>query len=503
MINVENFGAAAPAARRRRAQGRPARSRSTRGWARPTRPSTKKELRNVGPSISYKLRDAAGQAREFHNYMLPVDMGDGVPVFLLGVRDTPAEAFRYLRMPADDQGGMDGFVRLRAALADAGAARGGGAPLCRAGHRPGRPELAQQLAASAIARAGAVRRQPSAPAGRQAGARGLQAISDFMEANVPEAERAAGRRGAGAHPERRAVRAGAADARAAPALQPLEPDEKTQAFMTQAVLALSDAQLYPAPMAFELKDFKQVQASVFQVTRAPGKLHGLPGLRLADPRRICDAVRARAPALGLAGAGDGRHGAAARTMALSTNRKTHGRRPRIRPRCKRRTCSESRHEHRHDHRATTTTSTLQRGLLRRAAAAFDWLFAALVVAGGLFAFARYGSYMDVYEKGILLGAVPAAIWLGWFWRPLRVLMLVGGGVLAAGHRVRTRATWRGPTTVFWLKYFLSSQSAILWMSVLFFMSTIFYWIGMFARGAGATPWSCSARAWPGRPWAWR
>jgi cytochrome c-type biogenesis protein CcsB len=38
--------------------------------------------------------------------------------------------------------------------------------------------------------------------------------------------------------------------------------------------------------------------------------------------------------------------------------------------------------------------------------------------------------------------------------------------------------------VFWLKYFLSSQSAILWMSMLFFMSTIFYWIGMFASRQG-------------------
>ena len=41
--------------------------------------------------------------------------------------------------------------------------------------------------------------------------------------------------------------------------------------MTQAVLALSDIYVYPAPMAFQLKDFKQVQASVFQVTRAPGR----------------------------------------------------------------------------------------------------------------------------------------------------------------------------------------------------------------------------------------
>ncbi|MEZ4142170.1 hypothetical protein QUR44_24400, partial [Salmonella enterica] len=39
--------------------------------------ATPKELRNVGPSVTYKLRDAAGQAREFHNYMLPVDTGDG------------------------------------------------------------------------------------------------------------------------------------------------------------------------------------------------------------------------------------------------------------------------------------------------------------------------------------------------------------------------------------------------------------------------------------------
>jgi ABC-type transport system involved in cytochrome c biogenesis permease subunit len=44
--------------------------------------------------------------------------------------------------------------------------------------------------------------------------------------------------------------------------------------------------------------------------------------------------------------------------------------------------------------------------------------------------------------------------------------------------------------VFWLKYFLSSQSAILWMSVLFFMSTtIFYWIGMFAANAKGSTWT--------------
>jgi cytochrome c biogenesis protein len=34
---------------------------------------------------------------------------------------------------------------------------------------------------------------------------------------------------------------------------------------------LSDSFFYPAPLVLELTDFKQVQASVFQVARAPGK----------------------------------------------------------------------------------------------------------------------------------------------------------------------------------------------------------------------------------------
>jgi cytochrome c biogenesis protein len=38
-----------------------------------------------------------------------------------------------------------------------------------------------------------------------------------------------------------------------------------------ALAALSDLSLYPAPVFFTLIDFKPVQASVFQVSRTPGK----------------------------------------------------------------------------------------------------------------------------------------------------------------------------------------------------------------------------------------
>jgi cytochrome c biogenesis protein len=230
--------------------------------------NTKKTLRNVGPSITYKLRDAAGQAREFHNYMLPMDLGDGVPVFLLGMRDTPAEGFRYLRIPADENGALDGFTRLRAALADPAVRETAVRNYARSATDPARPELAHQLAVSS-GRALSLFAGAEPAAGKPPG--GLQAVSDFIETNVPEAER---------------TRAGevlvrilngalfevAQLSRAKAGLQPLPQDERTQAFMTQAVLALSDASSYPAPMAFELKDFKQVQASVFQVTRSPGRL---------------------------------------------------------------------------------------------------------------------------------------------------------------------------------------------------------------------------------------
>ena len=48
-------------------------------------------------------------------------------------------------------------------------------------------------------------------------------------------------------------------------------DEASERFMTQAVLSLSDSVFYPAPVMLQLDEFQQVQASVFQVARAPGK----------------------------------------------------------------------------------------------------------------------------------------------------------------------------------------------------------------------------------------
>jgi cytochrome c biogenesis protein len=294
---------------------------------------TNKELRNVGPSITYKLRDAAGQAKEFHNYMLPVKMGNDendVPVFLLGMRESTAEAFRYLRIPADDNGGMDGFMQLRAALADPFKRDRAVARYAQKAAGSERPELAQQLALSAskamslfagsvssVALAGSAEKPPvvATPA-----AAGLQAVADFIEKNVPVAEREKA-----SEVLIRILNGTLFElvqmTRTEAGLKPLELSDKTQSYMMQAVLSLSDVSIYPAPMAFMLQDFTQVQASVFQVASAPGKTVVYTGCALLILGVFAMLyIRERRVWVWLAPGNDA--AGAQASMALSTNRKT-------------------------------------------------------------------------------------------------------------------------------------------------------------------------------------
>ena len=279
----------------------------------------KKDLRNIGPSVGYKLRDASGQAREFQNYMLPVDTGEGQPVFLLGVRENPAEELRYLRVPADPEGTMDTFLNLRQAMQNKALAEKAARAYVQKAVDVSRPQLAEPLTQSALKALELFAGQDSkikGPEGKPLG--GLQAISNFMDSNVPEAER---------------ERAGevlvrilngvlfelAQQVRQQAGHKPFENDEKTQAFMTQSVFSLSDAQFYPAPVIFMMKDFTQVQASGFQVARAPGKnivylgclflIIGVFAMLYVRDRRIWIWLTPS-------------NGASHANMALSTNRKT-------------------------------------------------------------------------------------------------------------------------------------------------------------------------------------
>jgi cytochrome c-type biogenesis protein CcsB len=124
-------------------------------------------------------------------------------------------------------------------------------------------------------------------------------------------------------------------------------------------------------------------------------------------------------------------------------------------------------------------STPELPLLRRLSP-LDWLAALLLSGGGLYALATYGAYMDAYEKGILLGAIPVFVSLAWRSCGIRnllgivALLALSGIALYHGELARAEQA-------FMLKFFLSSQTAIGWMCALFFMSTIAYWFGLLAR----------------------
>jgi cytochrome c biogenesis protein len=113
--------------------------------------------------------------------MLPVDMGDGVPVFLLGVRSA-AEPSATCACRPTTRAAMDGFMRLRRPCTTRPSARAVQRYVAR-WRRPARPERA--AGAVGHARAGPVRRRRHASTG---GALAPAGDVHFMETGA-EAER--------------------------------------------------------------------------------------------------------------------------------------------------------------------------------------------------------------------------------------------------------------------------------------------------------------------------
>jgi cytochrome c-type biogenesis protein CcsB len=139
---------------------------------------------------------------------------------------------------------------------------------------------------------------------------------------------------------------------------------------------------------------------------------------------------------------------------------------------------------------------------------FDWTWALLVMAGTVFAFSQYRHLMDGFEIAILLGTGLMTVWLGWFWPSLRTFTLAVAGLsLFAISRYGMELS--AADTNFFLKYLLSSQSAIMWMSALYVMATIAYFGHLFSgnaftgKVAASLTWSATALGMVGLMVRWR
>jgi cytochrome c-type biogenesis protein CcsB len=139
---------------------------------------------------------------------------------------------------------------------------------------------------------------------------------------------------------------------------------------------------------------------------------------------------------------------------------------------------------------------------------FDWLWAALAVSGGAFALNRYGTLMDAYEQGILCSAALLTVWLGWAWPPLKSFGLCVAAFSVLAINIYGADLTAGQTN-FFLKYLFAGQSAIMWMSALYVMATVTYFIHLFSASAftgkiaAGMTWSATAMGMAGLMVRWR
>jgi len=221
--------------------------------------SDNRHLRNVGPSFQYKLRDARGQALEFSNYMLPLEL-DGRWYLMSGVRESPNDAFRYMRMPLDAGGDIDSFMRLRGVLLNAAL----------------RPEIAARFARQALPE-NAWNTEIEAKLKFSAtqvlalfAEGGFQSLGKFIEDKVPAAE---GEKAAGTY--LRILELAAFEAlqiaNRQNGLPPPKIDDGTGWLVRDTLNSMSDMFVYGAPVYLQLAQYDEVKASGLQLTRSPGQ----------------------------------------------------------------------------------------------------------------------------------------------------------------------------------------------------------------------------------------
>ena len=118
---------------------------------------------------------------------------------------------------------------------------------------------------------------------------------------------------------------------------------------------------------------------------------------------------------------------------------------------------------------------LQEHSFRRGLRMPDWLFAVTVVVIAVAVQVMLPHRMDGYEVAILWSSAISTIALGWFFKPLRwflplsIALAYGAVQLYAGHFDNGNR--------FLLRYFLSSQSAIMWQCAFVFFALFCYIAG--------------------------
>ncbi len=224
--------------------------------------TSKKKFKNYGPNFTFKLRDDQGQAREYVNYMSPIEQNKHF-YLLSGVRSSVAEPFRYLYIPADAQGSVKRFMTFYAAMQDKQKVR----------------KVVSETINDMLSGLPAEKRLEISDDMKKTTRRlvdifvdgGIDGINKHIEKNIPESQRQKAtttyydilRKALGnlyiniLQKEGIDISQGITDA--------------DSDFFDDALTVYGNIDEYGAPFYLELKDFEHIQASGLQIARAPGK----------------------------------------------------------------------------------------------------------------------------------------------------------------------------------------------------------------------------------------
>ena len=211
-----------------------------------------KKYTNIGPSVVYRIRDKAGQAVEYKNYMLPVKQEQDY-FFITGTRTGLEQQYRWLRIPADRTSKPDTFMAMRELLKDEAA----------------RKTVIRNATLNAP---GNIREQFTLAAENTLGIfakGGYLALDEFITKNIPKEQQ---EKMQGYFYE---MLFGVMNAVLEETIQKYKltewpQDEARNRFLLHSMDAYTGLTEYPAPMLLQLDGFEEVRSSGLQMTRSPG-----------------------------------------------------------------------------------------------------------------------------------------------------------------------------------------------------------------------------------------
>lgn len=202
----------------------------------------------------YRIRDAAGQAVEYKNYMLPI-LQDKDYFWLTGTRSGLQQQYRWLRIPLDKQLKADTFMALREFLKDG--------------------EGRKRLVADATKDAPAEIREQFMLAAENTlnifAQKGYLGLDEFITSNIPKGQQDK-MQGYFYEMLYGVMNAALDETIRRYGLPEWRQDEARSRFLLHSMDAYTGLTEYPAPMLLQLDGFSEVRSSGLQMTRSPGAL---------------------------------------------------------------------------------------------------------------------------------------------------------------------------------------------------------------------------------------